>query len=83
MENLVIKNLKSASTKEVPIWLMRQAGRYMEEYRNIRSKFPDFINMCKIWLGPGPSGPFICFLGPSRSIHWAHLFCLWCYTNLS
>ena len=47
MENLVIKNLKNETTKHVPIWLMRQAGRYMEEYRSIRSKFPDFMEMCK------------------------------------
>ncbi|MDA9558705.1 uroporphyrinogen decarboxylase [Alphaproteobacteria bacterium] len=47
MENLLIKKLKGESTIKVPIWLMRQAGRYMEEYRNIRSKFPDFIKMCK------------------------------------
>jgi uroporphyrinogen decarboxylase len=29
-----------------PIWLMRQAGRYMAEYRAIRSKVP-FLDLCK------------------------------------
>jgi uroporphyrinogen decarboxylase len=29
-----------------PIWLMRQAGRYMSEYRSIRAKVP-FLELCK------------------------------------
>ena len=26
---------------------MRQAGRYMNEYMEIKAKFPDFFSMCK------------------------------------
>ena len=33
-----------------PIWLMRQAGRYLPEYRAIRAEVPDFIALC---LDPG------------------------------
>ena len=29
-----------------PIWIMRQAGRYLPEFRKIRKKNPDFINLC-------------------------------------
>ena len=32
-------------TERPPIWLMRQAGRYMEEYRAIRAK-ADFWEVC-------------------------------------
>jgi uroporphyrinogen decarboxylase len=33
-------------TDYTPIWLMRQAGRYMKEYRALRKKF-SFLEMCK------------------------------------
>ncbi len=29
-----------------PIWIMRQAGRYLPEFRKIRKKNPDFIKLC-------------------------------------
>ena len=33
-------------TKNKPIWLMRQAGRYLPEFKEIRKLNPDFINLC-------------------------------------
>ena len=29
-----------------PIWLMRQAGRYLPEFREIRRQNTDFIDLC-------------------------------------
>ena len=29
-----------------PLWIMRQAGRYLPEFREIREKNPDFIKLC-------------------------------------
>ena len=42
MSNLILKALK----KERPIWLMRQAGRYLKEYQVIRKKQKNFIDFC-------------------------------------
>jgi uroporphyrinogen decarboxylase len=39
----VILNKK---TKINPIWIMRQAGRYLPEFREIRKLNPNFINLC-------------------------------------
>ena len=33
-------------TKNNPIWIMRQAGRYLPEFREIRKQNPDFIKLC-------------------------------------
>ena len=38
--------IKNKNTKITPIWLMRQAGRYLPEFREIRFKNPDFIKLC-------------------------------------
>ena len=39
----VIINKKSNIS---PIWIMRQAGRYLPEFREIRKQNPDFIKLC-------------------------------------
>ena len=38
--------IKNKDTKTNPIWLMRQAGRYLPEFREIRKKNSDFIKLC-------------------------------------
>jgi uroporphyrinogen decarboxylase len=30
-----------------PIWLMRQAGRYLPGYRAVRAKVPDFVALAR------------------------------------
>ena len=38
--------LINKNTNVNPIWVMRQAGRYLPEFRKIREKNPDFIKLC-------------------------------------
>ena len=42
LHQVIINN----NTKINPIWIMRQAGRYLSEFREIRKLNPDFINLC-------------------------------------
>ena len=42
-----LKALNKEKLNTPPIWYMRQAGRYMPEYREVRKKFKNFLDMCK------------------------------------
>ncbi len=42
----IYRILKNNDTTIKPIWIMRQAGRYLPEFREIRSKNPNFIELC-------------------------------------
>ncbi|HYM03810.1 MAG TPA: uroporphyrinogen decarboxylase family protein, partial [Stellaceae bacterium] len=43
---LLIRALFGEPLEIPPIWLMRQAGRYLPEYRELRRKVPGFLDLC-------------------------------------
>ncbi|TWU40952.1 uroporphyrinogen decarboxylase [Novipirellula artificiosorum] len=44
-DSLFMKACRSEPTERTPVWLMRQAGRYMAEYREVRAK-QSFLDLC-------------------------------------
>ncbi len=45
-DSLLMKACRREPVERTPVWLMRQAGRYMREYREVREKV-SFIELCK------------------------------------
>ena len=45
--DLLIRAAKGEETERTPVWLMRQAGRMLPEYRSIRSKLSGFKELVK------------------------------------
>jgi uroporphyrinogen decarboxylase len=43
----VLKTIRGEPVDATPIWIMRQAGRYLPEYRKIRQKAGSFLALCK------------------------------------
>ena len=43
---LLLRALSGETAARPPVWLMRQAGRYLPEYRALRATTPDFISFC-------------------------------------
>ncbi len=44
--NTIIKTFQKKNVGTIPIWLMRQAGRYLPEYMSIRKNFTSFLDLC-------------------------------------
>ena len=46
MRDTLKECIEGKVTSYTPIWFMRQAGRYLPEFREIRKNNPDFIKLC-------------------------------------
>src|ERR1700757_1736419 len=45
-KELFLRACRGEATPRLPVWMMRQAGRYLPEYREIRAK-REFLEVCK------------------------------------
>ncbi len=45
--DLLLRAIRKEPIERFPVWLMRQAGRYMREYRDLRAREENFLSFCK------------------------------------
>ncbi|CAI5703354.1 unnamed protein product [Peronospora effusa] len=46
--DLLLRALRGDRTERVPVWCMRQAGRHLPEFRELRNQGYDFFTMCEV-----------------------------------
>ena len=46
MSKLILRALAGETLPTPPVWMMRQAGRYLPEYRATRAQAGDFLSLC-------------------------------------
>jgi len=46
MSKIFVDACKGKPTPYTPVWMMRQAGRYLPEYMEVRKKAGNFLNLC-------------------------------------